>query len=87
MERRTITNHAAFTLIELLVVVAIIAILAALLLPVLKRAKEVAQSAACTNNLRQIHIGLMLFIDDNDGFFPPTQQPSNPRLDPAADAQ
>jgi prepilin-type N-terminal cleavage/methylation domain-containing protein len=42
-----------FTLIELLVVIAIIAILAALLLPTLKSAKEVAMGSFCLNNLKQ----------------------------------
>jgi prepilin-type N-terminal cleavage/methylation domain-containing protein len=51
-ENRTATGASAFTLIELLVVIAIIAILAAMLLPVLQRAKQAADSAACKSNLR-----------------------------------
>src|SRR5689334_21690643 len=54
----------AFTLIELLVVIAIIAILAALLLPVLARAKGAAQSAACKNNLRQWVLALTMYAGE-----------------------
>jgi prepilin-type N-terminal cleavage/methylation domain-containing protein/prepilin-type processing-associated H-X9-DG protein len=60
----------AFTLIELLVVIAIIAVLAALLMPAFGRAKENARGAACLSNLRQIGIGLQLYVQENNNRMP-----------------
>jgi prepilin-type N-terminal cleavage/methylation domain-containing protein/prepilin-type processing-associated H-X9-DG protein len=61
-------NHPrAFTLIELLVVIAIIAILAAILFPVLSRAKARGQAISCINNLRQLATACKLYADDNSG--------------------
>ena len=61
----------AFTLIELLVVIAIIAILAAMLLPALARAKESGRRIACVNDLRQLSLAAHLYVDDNQGTYPP----------------
>ena len=58
-------NKKAFTLIELLVVIAIIGILAAMLLPVLAKAKAKSNRVKCVNNLGQIHKSMLSFAQAN----------------------
>jgi prepilin-type N-terminal cleavage/methylation domain-containing protein len=57
-----------FTLIELLVVIAIVALLAALLMPVLRSAREAGRRAACMGHLRQMQLAWQTYAEDHDGF-------------------
>ncbi len=64
----------AFTLLELLIVVAIIALMAAFLFPVVVgHGKTSSHRSSCQSNLKQIGLGFMMYVQDYNALFPPTQ--------------
>ena len=60
-------RNRAFTLIELLVVIAVIALLMAILIPVLRSARERGQRVVCLSNIRQLTLAWVAYAEDNDG--------------------
>ena len=66
-------QRKAFTLIELLVVIAIIAILAAILFPVFAQAKAAAKKTQDLSNVKEIGLGLVMYVGDNDDVLPMDQ--------------
>ncbi len=75
---KNLGKAGAFTLIELLVVVGIIGILCLLTMGGLSSARNSAQNVECSHRLRQIGIGLMQYVSDNDGYLLPGAIPDAP---------
>jgi len=72
MRRSVARSHPrrAFTLIEMLVVIAIMGVLAGILLPAISRARDIAKSSYCQNNLKQLGVALEKYCLLYDGSFP-----------------
>jgi len=68
-------SSAGFTLVELLVVLAVVAVLLSILIPSLRKARVTAFRAGCASNLRQINLGLNMYLDDSDGIYPCAEDP------------
>lgn len=69
----------AFTLIELIIVIAIIGMLVVISVPEFEKFLHRSRSVACMNNLRQIGVGVLSYVADNDNTYPIIEpNPDNP---------
>jgi prepilin-type N-terminal cleavage/methylation domain-containing protein/prepilin-type processing-associated H-X9-DG protein len=64
-------SRRAFTLVELLVVIGLIAVLIALLVPAVQSARRSARAMECASNMRQLTNALVIYTNENHGYFPP----------------
>ncbi len=72
-QRRSSSERVrAFTLIELLVVISIIAVLLAIIMPAMRKIKEMARDTACKSNLRNIGLAVTMYLDDFERKLPDT---------------
>ncbi|OGV48718.1 MAG: hypothetical protein A2X49_03835 [Lentisphaerae bacterium GWF2_52_8] len=63
-------TSALFTLVELLVVITIIMLLAGLLLPALKKTREMAKKISCISNQKQLAMGMQMYVGENKDLLP-----------------
>jgi len=78
-------RRRGFTLIELLVVISIIGILVGLLLPAVNSAREAGRRTQCQNNLRNIGLGILGYVNQKNSFPPAGEfaEPSDTSTDVA----
>lgn len=64
------------TLIELLIVIVIVGILTAVLIPGISSIRETAHITKCTVNMRSLWMGMELYAQNNQDFYPSPQRPA-----------
>lgn len=67
---RRLRTLRAFSLVELMVVIGIIGLLAALAFPAFNSAVQTSRLYKCASNMRQLGVGIQLYMAENDGFLP-----------------
>lgn len=61
---------SGFTLIELLVVISIIAVLMSIMMPALTKVRRQSRKVLCSNNIRQMLVGMNSYASAHDGKYP-----------------